>query len=89
MNLTIIFIIGLVVVVAIFDIWLIMTKGKFESISAHIIRISKTMPLVTLLLGILLGHLFWSMNTFDYETREYLVERCKEYQEGLSGQLIP
>lgn len=81
MNSTIIFIIAAVAIISIYDVWVIFKKGKFESISAHLIRISKTMPLVTLLLGILLGHLYWSMNTFDYETREYLVERCKAYQE--------
>ena len=80
MNLTVLFIISIIIVVVLFDVWIIKKKGKFESVSAHIIRGSKLMPLVTLLFGILLGHLTWSMNTFDYETREYLVERCKEYR---------
>ena len=65
MNLTLIFIISIVIIVAVFDVWIIFKKGKSESVSAHIIRISKKLPLVTLLVGILLGHLFWSMKTDD------------------------
>ena len=65
MSLSLIFIIVLVIVVAIFDAWIIAKKGKPASLSAEVIRISKAMPLVTLLFGILLGHLFWSMRTDD------------------------
>jgi len=61
MSLSLIFIIVLVIVVAIFDVWIIAKKGKPASLSAEVIRISKAMPLVTLLFGIL----FWSMRTDD------------------------
>lgn len=81
MNKTIIFIITTIAIVALYDIWIIWKKGKFESISAHIIRLSKKMPLVVLLFGIILGHLFWSMNSFDYMERSELVKRCKAFQD--------
>ncbi len=71
MNLSVIFLIVMAVAVAVFDVWIIAKKGKPASLSANIIRISKEMPLVTLLLGVLLGHLFWSMRTDDiYENVE-------------------
>lgn len=79
MNLTVLFMLMLVLTVAIFDVWVIFSKGKRESISAWIIRESKNYPLVVLLLGIVLGHLFWSMNTFDWADPEYILERCNEY----------
>ena len=81
MNKTILFMIAAAIIIAVYDVWVIYKKGKFESISAHIIRISKQMPLVTLLLGILLGHLFWSMDSFDHLTRPQLIEKCKPFQE--------
>jgi len=65
MNLTVLIIVTTAIFLAIFDVYIIAKKGKQESISAHIIRGSKKYPLVVLLFGILLGHLFWSMNTED------------------------
>jgi len=76
MNLTVLFILIVIIIVAIYDVWVIKKKGKPESISAHIIRISKTYPLITLLTGILLGHLFWSMPT------ESVYENMKCVKEG-------
>jgi len=63
MNTTALFMISIAVIMAVFDIYIIMKKGKSESISAHVIRGSKKYPLIVLLFGILLGHLFWSMPT--------------------------
>jgi predicted permease len=65
MSLTAIFMISIVVIIALFDVYIIAKKGKQESISAYIIRGSKNYPLLVLLFGILLGHLFWSMRTED------------------------
>jgi predicted permease len=71
MNLTVLFMIVIASIIAIFDVYIILKKGKQESISAHIIRGSKNFPLLVLLFGILLGHLFWSMKTEDiyYNTK--------------------
>jgi predicted permease len=66
MNLTLIFIVVVVVAIAAFDVFIIIKKGKKESISAHIIRASHNYPLIPFLLGIVCGHLFWSMNTSDW-----------------------
>ena len=65
MSSTVIFMILIVAAIAIFDVWIIWKKGKKESISAYIIRGSKQYPLLVLLLGIVLGHLFWNMDERD------------------------
>ena len=80
MSNTMVFMISVSILVAVYDVWVISAKGKYESISAYVIRGSKKMPLVVLAFGILLGHLFWSMNTFDYLSREELIEKCKDYR---------
>jgi len=64
-NLTVLFIVTAAAIAIIFDVYIIMKKGKSESISAHIIRGSYKYPLVVLVFGMLLGHLFWSMKTQD------------------------
>lgn len=65
MNLTILVITLVAIFLIAFDVYIIAKKGKQESISAHVIRGSKNYPLVVLLFGVLLGHLFWSMKTED------------------------
>lgn len=77
MNLTVLFIFVLVLLIAVFDVWVIWKKGKYESISAHIIRGSKAMPLLVLCFGVVLGHLFWSMDTFDVLPKDQLIKRCE------------
>lgn len=82
MNLTVLFIVCTFLAIVIFDIWVIMKNGKQESISAHIIRGSKQYPLLVLLFGIVLGHLFWSMRTEDI----YPNTKCVEIKEGPHAQ---
>jgi hypothetical protein len=80
MNLTVLFLIIIAVSLALFDVYIIWKKGKQESISAHIIRGSKKYPLLVLLFGIVLGHLFWSMNIEDI----YYNTKCeKTYTTGI------
>ena len=74
MTITVIFIFATLIAIAIFDIVIIAKKGKQESISAYIIRASHKYPLIVLLLGIILGHLFWSMRTDDI----YYNMECKQ-----------
>ena len=72
MNVTLAFLLIVGIAIAIFDVYIICMKGKFESISAHVLRGSKKYPLMVLLFGILLGHLFWSMKTEDvYKAKCY------------------
>ena len=66
MNLTVAFLLSLVILITIFDVWIIAKKGKSESISAHIIRWTykhKKPFYMGIAIGIVLGHLFWSMPT--------------------------
>ena len=79
MNITLIFIISTIVIIAIFDVWVIWKKGKSESISAHLIRMTKKMPLIAFLFGILTGHLLWSMKTDDI----YPDVECKKIEESV------
>lgn len=65
MNLTILILIISALFLIVFDVYIIAKKGKHESISAYIIRGSKKYPLMVLLFGVVLGHLFWSMKTED------------------------
>lgn len=65
--LTTIFISFTVLSIVAFDVWIIVKKGKKESISAHIIRYSHKYPSVPFILGFVAGHLFWSMNPSDWQ----------------------
>lgn len=77
---------ALVLSVAIFDIYVIAKHGKQESISAYVIRGSKKYPLMVLIfglsLGIVFGHLFWSMDSEDYMYPEDFKEKCELFLEG-------
>lgn len=64
MNITLLFISLTVLSWLFFDVIIIAKKGKQESISAHIIRLS-TRPLIPFLVGFLCGHLFWKMKDAD------------------------
>lgn len=77
MHLTVKILIITAIFLIIYDVYIIWKKGKFYSISAFIIRGSKKMPLVVLAFGILLGHLFWSMDSFDYLPKEEIEKRCR------------
>lgn len=74
MNLTSLVLLITAIVLIAYDFYIIIKKGKQESISAHVIRGSKKYPLLVLCFGILLGHLFWSMNPSDI----YYNTECKE-----------
>lgn len=65
MNLTILFIFFLVLIITIFDIWIIAKKGTKESISAHLIRASHKHPSIPFLIGFVAGHLFWRMSDYS------------------------
>lgn len=71
MNITLLFILLVVFAIAVFDVWVILKKGKKESISAHLIRISLKYPLVAFLFGVAVGHILWRMADEDvfYDTK--------------------
>lgn len=70
MNETLFFIIAMVFVIGIFDIYIIFKKGKTASISAYLIRSARKFPSIPFLLGFLAGHLFWRMPDKDVEIEE-------------------
>jgi hypothetical protein len=78
MDITVIVIVCTVIIWGVYDIWTIAKRGKKTSISAYIIRASYKYPLAVLLLGMLLGHLFWSTRTDDM----YPNIECKEVVNG-------
>ena len=63
MSLTIKFMIATAVIAILFDIYIMIRKGKSASISAYVIRGAKHYPLVAYAFWFLMGHLFWSMPT--------------------------
>lgn len=77
MTITVVFTIALVLIVAVFDFWVIYKKGKYFSISAYIIRWSKKYPSIPFLIGFLCGHLFWSMDTIEWKYEDPKKVECK------------
>lgn len=65
MKKTILFIFIMIAAIAIFDVYIIASEGKTESISAYIIRWSHDYPSVSFLTGFIAGHLFWRMKDKD------------------------
>lgn len=64
---TLVFVLLIVFIIAVFDIYVILKKGKYHSISAFIIRSSRQYPSIPFLIGFVCGHLFWSMDTSDWK----------------------
>lgn len=84
MGLQAIFLIIIVLLIAIFDVVIITTKGKKSSISAWAIRISYKYPSIVFLvafgLGFTFGHLMWRMKTLDiYECKDREVQEIINY----------
>ncbi len=45
--------------VGVYDLLAIMSKGKLESVTSHIQAWSQEFPLLPFVLGAIIGHLFW------------------------------
>lgn len=60
-NLAAYFIISVIIIIAVFDFYLISAGGTEASISAQIIIWSKEYPAFTFLFGFTMGHLFWKI----------------------------
>lgn len=58
---TVVFIIAIIVLIAIYDVFAITTSGTEASISSVIINWSYEFPAFTFLTGLVTGHLFWRM----------------------------
>ena len=59
------FIILTIIVIAVYDFYIIAVQGKAESVSATMIRWSHEYPSFTFLMGFTFGHLFWRMKKVD------------------------
>lgn len=86
MELQPLFLIIIVVAVAIFDVWIIKSKGKKASISAWSIRLAYKYPsavfIIAFGLGYVMGHITWRMRTLDVyecESKEVqeIIRECK------------
>lgn len=66
-----------IVVIAIVDVYLIMTGGTAASISHQIITWSYEYPAFTFLMGFTMGHLFWRMKATK-ELKEKGIEKSFE-----------
>lgn len=81
MNLTILVLLSTFIFLLVFDVYIIMKKGKHESISAHVIRFyyeNKKAFLIGIISGFILGHLFWSMKTEDvYNNTECITKEVE------------
>lgn len=87
MTLTTLFMILIVLIIAVMDIYLIKKKGKPYSFSAYIIRYvnyNRLAFFTTLGVGIVMGHVFWSMKTEDI----YKNVECKEVKHERSENKI-
>lgn len=60
-KITLFFIIGILVAIGIYDVWVIKSAGTEASISWVIIEWSHKHPVFTFMIGFSMGHLFWRM----------------------------
>lgn len=77
MSITAIFVGSFVAIAIIYDVFIIIKKGKEQSISAFMIRLAYKHPIIPFAMGVLMGHLFWAMNPNDvgmYDCEEKLLE---------------
>lgn len=58
-KVTPIFIFSTIVLIAIYDVFIILNQGNQESISAHILSMGEVTPFIPALLGFTFGHLTW------------------------------
>lgn len=59
MDFTTGFIVIVLVVIFGVDLWLLVKRGYKHTVSAVMLRLSQRFPIIPLLIGIVIGHLFW------------------------------
>lgn len=77
MDVTVVFIVAIAIIIAVYDFYIIAKKGKHHSVSAVLIRWFRDYPVITFMFGLLCGHLLWSMRTEDI----YNDVECKKVRE--------
>jgi len=58
-NITVGFIVAVVGLIMIYDVWAITKLGYVATISYTLYQASKSWPVIPLVFGIIAGHLFW------------------------------
>ena len=53
------FIVGGIIVIAIYDIYALISGGQSATISSILFNDSKVAPMIPLAFGVLIGHIFW------------------------------
>jgi len=66
--LTEIFVFSIIVIIIVFDVYVINKKGRYHSVSAFLIRAAYKYPMIPFLMGYVMGHLFWVMDYKDIWT---------------------
>lgn len=61
MDLTTLFVVSAVCVITMFDIWQLATKGIDATISKLLMQAAHRWPIIPFALGVVCGHLFWTM----------------------------
>ncbi len=56
-------IVGVVILLAIYDIWVVIEPTPGDTISAVIARVALGNPIVPFAFGVLMGHWFWPMSS--------------------------
>lgn len=82
-KVTRLFILGMVVLVAGYDVYAISTGGFTVSISHTMIEWSYKYPIFTFLMGVTCGHLFWRMG--DSPTTKKISDFVHETEDDLSS----
>lgn len=62
MNPTALVVFVLFIIAGLWDLWCVVRKGTASSISAFIIRTTHLSPVITFVMGVIIGHLFFSMH---------------------------
>jgi hypothetical protein len=63
---TILFIVAIIVLIAVYDIWAVVTGGGDRTISATILTFAKAYPIIPFTFGIFMGHLFFHNDPVGY-----------------------
>jgi hypothetical protein len=64
------------------DVYVIYKYGKKASISAWSINYAKKHPIFPFTCGVIMGHIFWSMSSFDYLDIKDLNEKCSKIKDS-------
>ncbi len=59
-HLTVAFIVGIAVIITIYDVWTLWRRGYTTTISWNLLLIGRRFPIIPFIFGVLVGHVLWS-----------------------------